>query len=156
MLMEWVTSLFHLRSLFHMGVTRRLLTRPSLADTSATARCTSSTKVGWCIMRKVRVSGLLYFMFCIKLFTKNHEPEGVWKQLLKNILQPKRYEITGRRNKLHGDDPSWEAASCVATREFSNILWNPRVHYLFPRVLHPNSSKILVFLVVRGLLEKTA
>jgi hypothetical protein len=25
--------------------------------------------------------------------------------------------------------PSWEAASCAATEEFSNILWNPKVHY---------------------------
>jgi hypothetical protein len=25
--------------------------------------------------------------------------------------------------------PSWEATSCAATREFSNILWDPKVHY---------------------------
>jgi hypothetical protein len=24
--------------------------------------------------------------------------------------------------------PSWEAASCEATQEFRNILWNPEVH----------------------------
>jgi hypothetical protein len=24
--------------------------------------------------------------------------------------------------------PSWEAASCAATQEFLNILWNPKVH----------------------------
>jgi hypothetical protein len=25
--------------------------------------------------------------------------------------------------------PSWESASCVATQEFPNILWNPKLHY---------------------------
>jgi hypothetical protein len=25
--------------------------------------------------------------------------------------------------------PSWEAASCAATQEFTNILCNPKVHY---------------------------
>jgi hypothetical protein len=25
--------------------------------------------------------------------------------------------------------PSWEAASCAATQEFSNILWNPKIRY---------------------------
>jgi hypothetical protein len=25
--------------------------------------------------------------------------------------------------------PSWEAASCAATHEFPNILWNPKDHY---------------------------
>jgi hypothetical protein len=25
--------------------------------------------------------------------------------------------------------PSWEPASCAATKEFPNILWNPKVHY---------------------------
>jgi hypothetical protein len=25
--------------------------------------------------------------------------------------------------------PSSEAATCTATQEFSNILWNPKVHY---------------------------
>jgi hypothetical protein len=25
--------------------------------------------------------------------------------------------------------PSWEAASCAATHELPNILWNPKVHY---------------------------
>jgi hypothetical protein len=25
--------------------------------------------------------------------------------------------------------PAWEAASCAVTQEFSNILWNPKVHY---------------------------
>jgi hypothetical protein len=24
--------------------------------------------------------------------------------------------------------PSWEAASCADTKEFSNILWNPKIH----------------------------
>jgi hypothetical protein len=27
--------------------------------------------------------------------------------------------------------PSSEAASCAATQELSNILWNPKVHYYF-------------------------
>jgi hypothetical protein len=26
--------------------------------------------------------------------------------------------------------PSWEVASCAATQELPNILWNPKVHYL--------------------------
>jgi hypothetical protein len=25
--------------------------------------------------------------------------------------------------------PSWEAASCAAIQEFSNILWNPKAHF---------------------------
>jgi hypothetical protein len=25
--------------------------------------------------------------------------------------------------------PSWDAASCAAAQELSNILWNPKVHY---------------------------
>jgi hypothetical protein len=25
--------------------------------------------------------------------------------------------------------PSWEATNCAATQEFTNILWNPKVHY---------------------------
>jgi hypothetical protein len=25
--------------------------------------------------------------------------------------------------------PSWEAASCEATKKFPTILWNPKIHY---------------------------
>jgi hypothetical protein len=32
--------------------------------------------------------------------------------------------------------PSWEAANCAATQEIPSILWNPKVHYVFTRVLH--------------------
>jgi hypothetical protein len=31
---------------------------------------------------------------------------------------------------------SWEAASCAATQELPNILWNPKLHHVFTRALH--------------------
>jgi hypothetical protein len=36
--------------------------------------------------------------------------------------------------------PSWEAASCAAIQEFSNILCNPKVHYVFTGALHSSLS----------------
>jgi hypothetical protein len=35
-------------------------------------------------------------------------------------------------------NPSWEAVSCAATQEFSNILWNPNVNYR----IHKRSSLV--------------
>jgi hypothetical protein len=40
--------------------------------------------------------------------------------------------------------PTWEATICAVIQEFSNILWNPKVHYRVQTALHrfPSSAKL--------------
>jgi hypothetical protein len=48
------------------------------------------------------------------------------------LLVPAQHNITNFKEL----GPFWEAASCAATQEFLNILWNPKVHYHVHGALH--------------------
>jgi hypothetical protein len=52
-----------------------------------------------------------------------------WAFAVQFILPRKYICVNSIFNWLHGDEHFWEAASCVATHEFMNILCIPKVHY---------------------------
>jgi hypothetical protein len=70
----------------------------------------------------IRLFSSLQFVFlCGSLYHSFLSPQLVAMHSIQNI--------TDKVTNFMELRPSWEADSCAATQEFSNILWNPEVHY---------------------------